>query len=188
MKKGKKSTIQKLADQEYGINGSLASKLKPNDLVWMRKLEVRGAFSTNSQEHQRQVIRNIEGVYYINDSYACTLNALWYTLEETNPPIILITGGKDHGEDYLIIDQSLIKEKVKAIISLGEKNQSLLKHLNKIDIPIAMVEILEKAVELANYLSKPKDTILFSPGCASFDTFENYEERGEKFIEYVNAL
>ncbi len=186
MNENKKIRLERLAD--YGRkNPSLASTI-PKRVLELRKKIIKESFcSPYFPEHQREFVRNIEGVDYINDSHACSVHCLWFSIEETKSPIILITGGTQRNQGYSKLGKELLTKKLSAIILLGE-NPELTQHLNGTEIPIIRTTSLEEAVETAQYLSKPKDTILFSPGCPSFEIFENYEERGRKFSSIVKKL
>lgn len=138
--------------------------------------------------HRMEFVREIEGVKFINDSKATTINAMISALKSIDNPIILIVGGLDKGMDFSEAIAT-IKEKVKYLIAIGStKNiivdkliQSGYKNFQKADT-------LEEAVKIAKELSRKGDVVLFSPAYASFDMFKNYEDRGNKFKEIVNKL
>ena len=102
-------------------------------------------------------------------------------------PVILILGGVDKGNDYSAISE-LAKEKVKAIVCLGVDNRKILKAFKDIVPQIVETKTAEDAVQASYRLGKKGDVVLLSPACASFDLFENYEDRGRQFKKAVRAL
>ena len=102
-------------------------------------------------------------------------------------PVILILGGKDKGNDYSMLHE-MVKEKVKAIICLGVDNKKIHKSFKEITPTIIDTMTADDAVRMAYSLGKQGDVVLLSPACASFDLFQNYEERGRKFKTAVKAL
>jgi len=108
-------------------------------------------------------------------------------LESMSKPVIWIVGGKDKGNDYSLLSE-IVKRKVKAIVCMGVDNRKIHKEFSGIIKTIVDVHSAEDAVRTAYYMGKTGDTVLLSPACASFDLFENYEERGRKFKEAVREL
>ncbi len=136
-------------------------------------------------EHRIEFVRNIDGVDYYNDSKSTTVNALEKALLSFDKPIILIAGGKDKGLDFTKI-KSLAQSKLKALILIGEAKEKINRELGFSNTLYS--DSLESAVNIAKGLSKVGDVVLLSPGCASFDMFKNYEERGRTFKEIINKL
>jgi len=137
--------------------------------------------------HRMEKVATVGGVQYINDSKATNVNSTYFALDSINKPIIWIAGGKDKGNDYRTI-KDLVKSKVKAIICLGLNNMDLHDAFGK-DIPIIIdTYSAAEAVETAQKLAEIGDIVLLSPACASFDLFENYEDRGNKFKNAVYEL
>ena len=138
-------------------------------------------------EHRLESVAQINGVDYINDSKATNVNSCWYALQSINTKIVLILGGTDKGNDYTEIE-SLVLEKAHALIFLGLDNDKLHAFF---DHKIALIEdarSMEEAVRKAYRFSKEGDTVLLSPCCASFDLFQNYEDRGRQFKQCVHRL
>ncbi len=136
-------------------------------------------------EHRIEFVREINGVEFYNDSKSTTVNSLEKALLSFDKPIILIAGGRDKGLDFTPL-RRLAKEKLKLLILIGEAKEKMQKELNF--NPCIYANSLEEAVDIANRNAIPHDVVLLSPGCASFDMFENYEERGRLFKQYVNSL
>ena len=138
-------------------------------------------------EHRLEYVATVKNVTFINDSKATNVNSCWYALESMKTPVILILGGTDKGNDYSEIE-SLVKEKVKALVFLGVDNTPLHRFFDgKID-KIVDVRSMEDAVKAAYAMAEEGDTVLLSPCCASFDLFQNYEDRGRQFKHAVQNL
>ncbi len=138
-------------------------------------------------EHRLERFIQVHGIEFINDSKATNVNSTWYALESIINPVIWIAGGVDKGNDYSLLEE-LIKNKVKAIICLGLDNSKIHKAFDKTVNTIVDVKSMKEAVQTAYLLGEDGDTVLLSPACASFDLFENYEDRGWQFKECVKEL
>jgi UDP-N-acetylmuramoylalanine--D-glutamate ligase len=172
---------------QHNLYNSMASGISAR-LAEIRKEKVRDAFGTfNSLEHRLEVVANVKGVTYVNDSKATNMNSVWYALESVKTPIVLILGGVDKGNDYEEIMQ-LVKNKVRAIICLGLDNSKIHEAFGALNIPIVDADSAKAAVDHAYAMSERGDTVLLSPACASFDLFRNYEDRGTQFKEAVKSL
>ena len=138
-------------------------------------------------DHRLEHVINIHGIEFINDSKATNINSVWFALESMHKDTIWIVGGVDKGNDYEDL-LPLVREKVKAIVCLGEDNEKLKAvFYNVVDMMIETAGA-EEAVKVAYKLSQTGDTVLLSPACASFDLFENYEDRGRQFKNAVRSL
>jgi len=138
-------------------------------------------------EHRLERFLKVHGIEFINDSKATNINSTWYALESMSQPTVWIVGGIDKGNDYTQLTE-LVKKKVKAIICLGIDNSKILEAFKHIGIEMIETQSMEDAVRSAYYLAKNGDTVLLSPACASFDLFENYEDRGYQFKNAVKEL
>ena len=136
--------------------------------------------------HRMELIREINGVSYYNDSKGTNIGALQKSLEGLSSPVILIAGGKDKGGDYTALND-LIKSKIKLLILLGEAKDKI-RDAFKGFTGIAMVESLKQAVCTAYNRAENGDVVLLSPACSSFDMFKDYKERGEIFRKEVMRL
>ncbi|MFC0780271.1 UDP-N-acetylmuramoyl-L-alanine--D-glutamate ligase [Flavobacterium sp. HJSW_4] len=157
-------------------------------LMQIRNATIRESLSNfQGVEHRLEKVLKIQNVQYINDSKATNVNATFFALDSMNAPTVWIVGGVDKGNDYNEL-MSLVREKVKAIICLGIDNRKIIDAFgNVVDI---MVEVnnMNDAVKTAQRLTEKGDTVLLSPACASFDLFENYEDRGKQFKQAVHNL
>ncbi len=138
-------------------------------------------------EHRIEFVRELNGVKYYNDSKATNVDSVYYALGSFKEPIILIAGGKDKGNDYSKI-ADLVKEHVKAIVTVGKGAEKIEKFFDGMKPIHSAGMSMEEAVRLAKEAAAPGDIVLLSPACASFDMFDNYEQRGRVFKELVNQL
>jgi len=136
--------------------------------------------------HRMELIREINGASYYNDSKGTNIGALQKSLEGLSSPVILIAGGKDKGGDYTALND-LIKSKIKLLILLGEAKDKI-RDAFKGFTDIVMVESLKQAVRTAYNRAENGDVVLLSPACSSFDMFKDYKERGEIFRKEVMRL
>ncbi len=171
---------------KHNIYNSLAASIASN-LAHVRKENIRESLmSFKGVEHRLEEVLTIRGVKYINDSKATNVNSAWYALESINQPIVWIAGGIDKGNDYTEIIP-LVKEKVKHLVCLGKNNETLQKTFGSI-VPVTQTTSMMEAINKCYELAKPGDVVLLSPACASFDLFENYEDRGRQFKLAVKNL
>jgi UDP-N-acetylmuramoylalanine--D-glutamate ligase len=138
-------------------------------------------------EHRLEFVLKIKDVEYINDSKATNSNAAFYALESMTKPVIWIAGGQDKGEDISVL-RDIVKQKVKTIICIGKDNSKIIESFGDLIENITECETMEQAVEVAYYIGKKGDVVLLSPAYASFDKFENYQDRGNKFKEAIKKL
>lgn len=157
-------------------------------LMQIRKETIRESLSNfQGVEHRLEKVLKIQNVQYINDSKATNVNATFFALDSMNVPTVWIVGGVDKGNDYSEL-MSLVHEKVKAIICLGVDNKKIIDAFgNVVDVMIE-VDSMNDAVKMAQRLAEKGDAVLLSPACASFDLFENYEDRGRQFKNAVQNL
>jgi len=157
-------------------------------VVNIRNEKIRESLSDfKGVEHRLERFLKVHGIEFINDSKATNINSTWYALESMTQRTVWIVGGIDKGNDYSqLVD--LVKSKVKAIVCLGKDNSKILEAFKDIGIDMVETQSMQDAVRSAYYLAKNGDTVLLSPACASFDLFENYEDRGHQFKESVREL
>ena len=185
---GDTMSIDELALQgKHNVYNSMAAALASR-LVSIRKETIRESLSDfEGLEHRLEPVLEIHGIEFINDSKATNINSTYYALESMNKPTIWIVGGVDKGNDYSQL-KDLVKEKVKAIVCLGLDNSKIIQEFaDAIDIIVETGSMAE-AVRSAYMLGRKGETVLLSPACASFDLFENYEDRGNQFKEQVRRL
>ncbi len=157
-------------------------------IVGIRKEKIRDAVKNfESLEHRMETVLTVRGVEFINDSKATNVNSTWFALESMTKPTILILGGVDKGNDYSLL-MDLVKEKVKAIVCLGADNTKLHKAFGHEVEVIVNTSSAKEAVKASFHLASKGDAVLLSPACASFDLFNNYEDRGNQFKNAVKEL
>jgi UDP-N-acetylmuramoylalanine--D-glutamate ligase len=147
---------------------------------------VKGLQTFESVEHRLEMVREIKGVKYINDSKATNVDSVWYALKSFDEPILLILGGQDKGNDYEQI-KDLVIQKVKKIYAIGSSAEKVFNFFHS-DIKVEIKKSLEDTVKSASSEAAQGDVVLLSPACASFDMFNNYEHRGKVFKETVFNL
>ena len=159
-----------------------------SQIMRIRKQTIRESLSNfQGVEHRLEKVQKVSEVLYINDSKATNVNSVFYALESMENPTVWIVGGVDKGNDYMEL-MPLVREKVKAIICLGVDNQKIIDAFKDVIDVIVESGSMQDAVYKAKRLSEKGDTVLLSPACASFDLFENYEDRGRQFKEAVHNL
>ncbi len=172
---------------KHNVKNAMAATMAAQ-LLRVRKESIKESLSSfEGAEHRLENVAKIYGVEYINDSKATNVNATFYALECMDKQTVWIVGGVDKGNDYNDL-LPLVREKVKAIVCLGLDNDKI-KNIfgNVVDIVVETAGA-EEAVKVARKLSEKGDAVLLSPACASFDLFENYEDRGRQFKTAVRSL
>lgn len=154
----------------------------------IRKEKIRESFSSfEGLEHRLEFVATVRGVDFINDSKGTNLNSVWFALESMKQPVVLILGGQDKGNDYNEI-MDLVQEKVRAIVCMGVDNAPIHQAFDHVIKNIVDTQSAADAVKAAYALAEKGDVVLLSPGCASFDLFKNYEDRGTQFKQAVREL
>jgi UDP-N-acetylmuramoylalanine--D-glutamate ligase len=171
---------------QHNIYNTLAA-VAASDALGISRDALRTAIAAfRGVEHRQEFVRCLDGVDWINDSKATNINALLQALNAVPGRIVLIAGGRDKGNDYSVLDP-VVGRKVAAVIAIGESREKIIRAFAGIT-PTVQAESLEAAVDLARKTAARGETVLFSPGCASFDMFENFEERGRLFKHYTGLL
>lgn len=172
---------------KHNTQNSLASGIASR-LLEIRKETVRESLTDFvNVEHRLEFVAKVHGIEFINDSKATNVNSTWFALESMDKPTVWIVGGVDKGNDYSELTE-LVRDRVKAIICLGVDNSKIIEAFTGVVDTIVEARSAMEAVAYGYRLAKKDETVLLSPACASFDLFENYEERGNLFKEAVRAL
>lgn len=172
---------------KHNVYNSMAAGIVAQALNIKKDVIRESLMDFKNVEHRLENVISVHGIKFINDSKATNVNSAWYALESVEAPIIWIAGGIDKGNDYSML-YDLVKRKVKAIVCLGIDNTALHKAFEDIVPVIIDTKSMPEAVLTAYRLGKKGDTVLLSPACASFDLFENYEDRGNQFKLAVRSL
>jgi len=171
----------------HNIYNSMAAAIAAK-VVDIRKETIRESLADfQNIEHRLEMVATIHGVEFINDSKATNVNSTWYALESMTNPVVWIVGGIDKGNDYNLL-KDLVKQKVKAFVCLGKDNRKIISMFSGIVPAFTEASSAAEAVMKAYKFSQQGDVVLLSPACASFDLFENYEDRGNQFKDAVRAL
>ncbi|MEI8203027.1 MAG: cyanophycin synthetase [Bacteroidota bacterium] len=181
-------TIETLAQQgKNNIYSSMASGITGR-IPEIRKETIKESLCDfQNAEHRLEFVAKIHNIEFFNDSKATNVNSTWFALESMNKPVIWIVGGLDKGNDYIPLKE-VVKLKVKSIICLGLDNRKIFNAFADIIDTIIETTNAEDAVNQAYNCGKSGDVVLLSPACASFDIFENFEDRGKRFKKAVTEL
>ncbi|WP_242155456.1 UDP-N-acetylmuramoyl-L-alanine--D-glutamate ligase [Aestuariivivens sediminis] len=171
----------------HNIKNAMAASTVAH-LLKIRKQTIRESLENfQGVEHRLEHVLKINKVQYINDSKATNVNATYYALESMDAPTVWIVGGLDKGNNYKEL-YPFINEKVKAIICLGIDNDKIMEAFGGMVDIMVETQFMSEAVKIAYKIAEAGDNVLLSPACASFDLFENYEDRGRQFKEAVRNL
>ncbi len=181
-------SIKSLALQgKHNVKNAMAATMA-SKLLQMRNQTIKESLEDfEGVPHRLEKVLTISGVNYINDSKATNVNATYYALDSMTSPTVWIVGGVDKGNDYFEL-MALVRENVKSIVCLGIDNAKIIEAFKGVVDVIVETKGAEEAAKVAYKLSEKGDTVLLSPACASFDLFDNYQDRGDKFKAAVRAL
>ncbi len=181
-------TIMDLSLQgKHNVYNSMAAAISGQVLRIRKDIIRESLMDFQGVEHRLEHVLKVHGIRFINDSKATNVNSVWYALESMTTKVVWIAGGIDKGNDYSILTD-LVKEKVKALVCLGKDNSKLIEAFGEVVPTIVETTSMEEAVRNAYFLATDGDTVLLSPACASFDLFDNYEDRGRQFKQAVRNL
>lgn len=180
--------ITELALQgKHNLSNSMAAGMASRILDLRKEIVRESLENFENIEHRLEFVARVHGITFINDSKATNVNSAWYALESMDKPVIWVAGGTDKGNDYNEL-MDLVKMKVKAIICLTKDSSKIRAAFSGVVDTIIDTDSAEQAVRVAYDLGKDGDAVLLSPACASFDLFENYEDRGRQFKAAVKSL
>ncbi len=172
---------------KHNLYNSMAAGIAAS-IAGIRKEKIRECVGNfQGLGHRNEFVASVRGVEFINDSKATNVNSTWFALESYDRPVVLILGGQDKGNDYSILDE-LVKKRVKAIVCLGKDNSKIVKHFKNIVPAIRETSDMATCVKTCFRMSTKGDVVLLSPACASFDLFNNFQERGQAFRDAVREL
>jgi UDP-N-acetylmuramoylalanine--D-glutamate ligase len=172
---------------KHNAYNSMASGIASRVLE-IRKETIRECLTDfQGVEHRLEPVIKVHGIEFINDSKATNVNSTWYAMESMKAKVVWIVGGVDKGNDYSML-HSLVREKVKSIVCLGKDNSKIRQAFDNLIDTVVESDNMVDAVKTAYCLAEEGDIVLLSPCCASFDLFENYEDRGRQFKNAVRNL
>lgn len=172
---------------KHNVYNSMAAAIT-GQILDVRNDVIRESLMTfKGVEHRLETVLKVRGITFINDSKATNINSAWYALESMKTKTVWIVGGMDKGNSYTDL-KDIVKEKVKAIVCLGVDNKKIIETFKDIVPVIVETRSAKEAVQKAYELASPEEAVLLSPACASFDLFENYEDRGKQFKKAVREL
>jgi UDP-N-acetylmuramoylalanine--D-glutamate ligase len=180
-------TNQLSLEGKHNVKNAMAAATVAQ-LLKIRKETIRESLSDfQGVEHRLEKVLKIQNVQYVNDSKATNVNATFFALDSMTTPTVWIVGGVDKGNDYTEL-MPLVNEKVKAIVCLGVDNKKIIDAFAGVVDTLVEASSMVEAVRQAYKIAEKGDTVLLSPACASFDLFENYEDRGRQFKQAVQNL
>lgn len=181
-------TIHDLALKgRHNVFNSMAAALA-GKVLGIRKDIIRESLADfQGVEHRLEPVITVCGINFVNDSKGTNVNSTWYALECMETDVVWIAGGIDKGNDYSELF-NVVRQKVKAIVCLGKDNRKIIEAFSDKVSTIVETSSMEEAVRSSYYLAKKGQTVLLSPACASFDLFNNYEDRGRQFKQAVRNL
>jgi UDP-N-acetylmuramoylalanine--D-glutamate ligase len=180
-------TNQLSLEGKHNVKNAMAAATVAQ-LLKIRKETIRESLSDfQGVEHRLEKVLKIQNVQYVNDSKATNVNATFFALDSMTTPTVWIVGGVDKGNDYTEL-MPLVNEKVKAIVCLGVDNKKIIEAFAGVVDTLVEASSMVEAVRQAYKIAEKGDTVLLSPACASFDLFENYEDRGRQFKQAVQNL
>lgn len=140
-------------------------------------------------EHRIETVRTVEGVTYINDSKGTNVDASIRAVRAMKVPTVLLAGGYDKHTDFLPLAREILTSKIHTVVVLGDTAEQIERALRAVGFEsILHAKTFEEAVLLARSCAREGENVLLSPACASFDMFQDYEERGRVFKEIVSRL
>jgi UDP-N-acetylmuramoylalanine--D-glutamate ligase len=173
---------------KHNILNALCSGLAALLVGLSREHLVSGFRTFKNAPHRMELIREIDGVRFVNDSKGTNVESTFYALGSYTDPMVWIAGGVDKGNDYSVLNKLVSEGKVKALICLGKENDKLRSAFGGLIKEIRETQDIREAVGWGQQLAKKGEVVLLSPACASFDLFKNYEDRGEQFRAAVLEL
>ena len=184
----KTMTMQELALQgRHNIFNSMAAAMAARVFEVKDSVIRQSMIDFQNIEHRLEYVLTVHGIDFVNDSKATNINACWFALESMTKDVVWIVGGVDKGNDYTQLT-TMVDEKVRAIICLGNNNEKIITTFKGNVDTIVQASTMEEAVNLSYNLAQKEDVVLLSPACASFDLFANYEDRGFQFKQAVRKL
>lgn len=173
--------------QQFSVKNALASNMI-SELVRVRKEAIRASLDVNNtEEHRLESVYKINGVQYINDAGAQSVNATFYSMDCIDMPIVWIVEGDTTNADYMPL-LPLVREKVKAIVCIGYHNENIIHTFGNVVDYIVESSFIQEAVQIAYKLSENGEAVLMSPSTNSDRYFENFQERGAQFKAAVRSL
>ena len=146
----------------------------------------RGLRSFRAIPHRVEPIREVDGVLWINDSKSTNVTSTEVAIAALDRPFVLLLGGRHKGEPYTRL-APLLRERCRAVVAYGEAQPIVVKDLAGASC-VVTASTFDDVVGRARDLARPGDAVLLSPACSSYDMFENYEQRGDRFRAAVEAF
>jgi UDP-N-acetylmuramoylalanine--D-glutamate ligase len=171
---------------DHNVANALAASLVAAELGAPLHRIAAGLQSFRSIPHRVEPLREVDGVLWVNDSKSTNITSTEVAIASLDRPFILLLGGRHKGEPYTRLIQKL-QDRCRAVVAYGEAGPLIVQNLGP-RLKVISATSFEEVVMTARKLARPGDAVLLSPACSSYDMFRNYEERGERFRQAVEAL
>ena len=171
---------------DHNVANALAAALAARVMGLAPAALGEGLRSFRPLAHRMEPVRELDGVLWINDSKATNLASTGVAVAAMTRPYVLLLGGRHKGEPYTALARSLAG-RARAIVAYGEAGPLVVRDLGEGGVPVVTAGGFEEVMARARELARPGDAVLLSPACSSYDMFENYEARGRRFREIVEA-
>ena len=171
---------------DHNVANALAAALAARVMGLEPAALAEGLRSFRPLAHRMEPVRELDGVLWINDSKATNIASTSVAVAAMTRPYLLLLGGRHKGEPYTALARSLAG-RARAIVAYGEAGPLVVRDLGEGGVPVVTAGGFEEVMARARELARPGDAVLLSPACSSYDMFENYEARGRRFREIVEA-
>ncbi len=170
---------------EHNFKNAVMAYTVTKNLKCPEKKIIETITKFKGNEHRLEFIKQIKGVSFYNDSASTNPQTTIAAVKAFSEPKILIAGGYDKNLSYQPWGKVFPKANIKALILIGDNKQKIKKALVKKNLSIKTASSLKEAVQLAKKLAVQNDVVILSPGAASFDMFNGYDDRGQKFKNLI---
>jgi UDP-N-acetylmuramoylalanine--D-glutamate ligase len=175
-----------LIDKSQTVAGQAA--IGQNRLVSLRnsnRQEIVDGF--DKEEHRLEHVTRFQGVYFVDDSMACSVNATYYSFETIKSQVVWIAGGEDANTNYMELIAH-VSQKVRKLICIGNDNHKLINTFSKYISNIEQCKNMEDIVRMAFYAAEKRDIVLLSPACQCDGLYSDYQNRGNAFKKAIAQL
>ena len=172
---------------QHNVSNALAALALSSAIVPVNEAGVRGLLSYEGLDHRMQWVADISGVQFYNDSKAINVGATAAAISGIPTSCVLLLGGQSKQQNFDVLVET-IRQKVRAVVLMGQDAQVIKQRIERAGVEIFDAADLMNAVRIASKIAEPGEVVLFSPACASFDMFDNYEHRGDMFTDAVRSL
>jgi UDP-N-acetylmuramoylalanine--D-glutamate ligase len=171
---------------DHNVQNALAAALAARQAGVGMEAIGRGLRSFRAIPHRVEPIREVDGVLWINDSKSTNVAATEVAIAAVDRPLVLLLGGRHKGEPYSRL-VPLLRDRCRAVVAFGEAQPIVVNDLSG-SLCVVTASTCDDVLARARQLARPGDAVLLSPACSSYDMFDNYERRGDRFRASVEAF